>query len=106
MSNLTKVLDNIENGICEDCECDCMQCTAIEECEMEKDSSNSAKARVQNELDSLTAKYITLDGFISTDAFYELPRVQQTLLHKQLAVMREYKSILQLRLDFWRDNDA
>ena len=62
---------------------------------------NTAKARVQIELEELNAKMTKLTAFIQSGKAEKLSRVSYELLCLQLTTMRTYASILSKRLEYW-----
>ena len=62
---------------------------------------DDAKIRVENELNDLTAKIVSLVKFQYTEKFSELSNDMQYLMGDQLRHMMEYASILRRRLHIW-----
>lgn len=63
--------------------------------------TNTAKERVENELDELSLKCRTLEMFVISERFNELGYAQQYLLENQLGAMLDYEKCLKARLDCW-----
>lgn len=72
---------------------------------LEKNNCNdkTAKERVESELDELSLKCRTLENFVYTEKYYDLPYSQQYLLENQLGAMLDYEKCLKARLDCWKD---
>lgn len=66
---------------------------------------NTAKARVEIELEELETKAQKLMDFMGKEAFNKLPLIQRILLDKQYQAMSMYASILKTRLRYWDDED-
>lgn len=66
---------------------------------------NTAKARVEIELEDLELKANKLNDFMGKEAFNSLSLTQRILLGQQYQAMRMYASILNTRLRHWEDDD-
>lgn len=66
---------------------------------------NTAKARVEIELEELETKAQKLMDFMGKEAFNNLSLVQRILLDEQYQAMSMYASILKTRLRHWDDED-
>lgn len=63
----------------------------------------TAKQRVEKELQDLKEKRRKLDAFLKTDAYKALNDNMQSLLVEQQLVMSDYEEILERRLQIWED---
>ncbi len=63
----------------------------------------TAKQRVEKELQDLKEKRRKLDAFLRTDAYKALNDNMQSLLVEQQLVMSDYEDILERRLQIWED---
>nr|DAG83012.1 MAG TPA: hypothetical protein [Caudoviricetes sp.] len=63
----------------------------------------TAKQRVEKELQDLKEKRRKLDAFLRTDAYKALNDNMQSLLVEQQLVMSDYEEILERRLQIWED---
>ena len=63
----------------------------------------TAKQRVEKELQDLKGKRRKLDAFLRTDAYKALNDNMQSLLVEQQLVMSDYEEILERRLQIWED---
>lgn len=63
----------------------------------------TAKQRVEKELQDLKDKRRKLDAFLRTDAYKALNDNMQSLLVEQQLVMSDYEEILERRLQIWED---
>ena len=63
----------------------------------------TAKQRVEKELQDLKEKRRKLDAFLRTDAYKALNDNMQSLLVEQQLVMSDYEGILERRLQIWED---
>lgn len=63
----------------------------------------TAKQRVEKELQDLKEKRRKLDAFLRTDAYKALNDDMQSLLVEQQLVMSDYEEILERRLQIWED---
>ena len=63
----------------------------------------TAKQRVEKELQDLKEKRRKLDAFLRTDAYRALNDNMQSLLVEQQLVMSDYEEILERRLQIWED---
>lgn len=61
----------------------------------------TAKQRVEKELQDLKEKRRKLDAFLRTDAYKALNDNMQSLLVEQQLVMSDYEEILERRLQIW-----
>lgn len=64
-------------------------------------ASNSARERVEAELEEVSKNLGALRRFIGTDNFFKLPEEQQILLCLQANTMDTYAKILMRRLKIW-----
>lgn len=63
----------------------------------------TAKQRVEKELQDLKEKRRKLDAFLRTNAYKALNDNMQSLLVEQQLVMSDYEEILERRLQIWED---
>ena len=63
----------------------------------------TAKQRVEKELQDIKEKRRKLDAFLRTDAYKALKDNMQSLLVEQQLVMSDYEDILERRLQIWED---
>lgn len=63
----------------------------------------TAKQRVEKELQDIKEKRRKLDAFLRTDAYKALKDNMQSLLVEQQLVMSDYEEILERRLQIWED---
>ena len=63
----------------------------------------NGKQRVEKELDNLRIKSSKLLLFIKGNKFNNLSNEEQTLLKEQYEVQLRYISILEKRLEIWKD---
>lgn len=63
----------------------------------------NGKQRVEKELNNLRIKSSKLFLFIKSDKFNSLSLEEQTLLKEQYDVQLRYISILEKRLEIWKD---
>ena len=61
--------------------------------------ADTALERMRIELDDLTEKLVKLEIFLRTPKFLSLDKEMRDLLHDQLKVMKEYKEILEKRIE-------
>ena len=65
----------------------------------------TAKERVQKELDDLNGKIVYLTMFMTSPTHAHLNEAEKYLLLKQLDAMVDYARVLQARLAIWREID-
>lgn len=63
----------------------------------------TAKQRVEKELQDIKEKRRKLDAFLRTDAYKALKDNMQSLLVEQQLVMSDYEDVLERRLQIWED---
>nr|DAH66718.1 MAG TPA: hypothetical protein [Bacteriophage sp.] len=63
----------------------------------------TAKERVQKELDDLNGKIVKLTMFMTSPAHEKMNEAEKYLLLKQLDAMVDYARALQSRLAIWRE---
>jgi hypothetical protein len=63
----------------------------------------NGKQRVEKELDNLRIKSSKLFLFIKGDKFNSLSSEEKTLLQEQYDIQLKYISILEKRLEIWKD---
>lgn len=62
-------------------------------------ATKSYQERVKEEKKQLDERLEKLQGFAHTQGFTELPVLDQCLLYAQLGAMRQYTSILSMRIN-------
>lgn len=67
---------------------------------------NTARARVEIELEELNEKMRKLGNFLESDKTQSLSRVSYELLCVQLQTMKTYASILEKRLFYWDEKQS
>ena len=65
----------------------------------------TAKERVQKELDDLNGKIVNLTLFMTSPTHAKMNEAEKYLLLKQLDAMVDYACILKSRLAIWREID-
>lgn len=65
----------------------------------------TAKERVQKELDDLNDKIVKLSMFMTAPTYAKMNEAEKYLLLKQLDAMVDYARVLQARLAIWREID-
>lgn len=65
----------------------------------------TAKERVQKELDDLNGKIVNLTMFMTSPTHAKMNEAEKYLLLKQLDAMVDYACLLKSRLAIWREID-
>lgn len=65
----------------------------------------TAKERVQKELDDLNGKIVNLSMFMTAPTYAKMNEAEKYLLLKQLDAMVDYACLLKSRLAIWREID-
>lgn len=71
----------------------------------ENKAKETAKERVQKELDDLNGKIVNLTMFMTSPTHAKMNEAEKYLLLKQLDVMVDYACLLKSRLAIWREID-
>lgn len=71
----------------------------------ENKATETAKERVQKELDDLNGKIVKLTMFMTSPTHAKMNEAEKYLLLKQLDAMVDYARVLQARLAIWREID-